>query len=150
MELKKIDKNTIPFAFECMKELRGEAKYSYEMFYTYIKKSLFDNDNTNSSILIVYEDSKPVGIVSYNRFSIPRYLGYGYQIEEFVIHSKYQGRGYAKRVVKLFLEFIKEQDDYYLVRKVVVGTDSTVADRLYNIEFTKTEESLYSKSINHI
>jgi len=152
MELKKIDKNSMKLAFEYLKEQRGDVEYSYEMFSEYVIKFI-SIDDSKHSILIAYKENEPVGLISYNRFLIPRYLGFGYEIEELVIDNNHQGKGYATELIELFFQFLKEleKDNYSAMRKIIVKTDNrVVGKKLYGKYFNKIDMSVYSKEINYL
>ena len=152
MKLKKIDKKSMEFAFECLKEQRGDVEYSYEMFSEYTIKFILIDD-LKHSILIAYKDDIPIGLISYNRFLIPRYLGFGYEIKELVIDNNHHGKGYATKLIELFFQFLKEleKDNYSAMRKIIVKTDNrVVGKKLYGKYFNEIDMSVYSKKINYL
>jgi ribosomal protein S18 acetylase RimI-like enzyme len=151
MELKYIDETSISFAFECMKILRGDANYSYELFSEYICKNFLENSEENHSIFIAYEQGVAIGILTSNRFSMPRYLGFGYELEEVIVDINYQNRGYGIKMIESFFNHIKEQKDFNLVRKVIVKTNNKfIAPKLYKRLFLETDNMVYAKKINHL
>jgi len=150
LRLKKIDRLSIDFVFECLGELRDNVTYSYEEFYEYIVKYILDKEKFNF-IFVAYEDDKPIGIITCHRFLIPRYLGFGYEIEELVVHRKYQNKGYAKRILNLFFKLLKKQNNYDSLRKVIVKTDDeAIAGKLYKKIFNRTDMTVYSKIVNFL
>ena len=145
MNLVKLNSSLVEFAFECQKELRGDVYYSLQDWSNYlVDNQLFESNEFQIFVGVV--DNAPVGILTCNRYSIPRYLGFGIELEEVVIHPEYQQRGYAVSLINKFIESIVSDND---IRKLSVKTDDKiVASRLYQKIFQSIELNVFSKKIN--
>jgi GNAT superfamily N-acetyltransferase len=142
------DKFDGEFIFECLCELRGTTEYCFQQFEQYIDSlSVLDSGGSNGFFIGVLEEER-IGILSWNRFLIPRFLGYGYELEEVVVLPKYQRNGFGGRMLEEFLAMIKNEEG---LRKVIVKTDdASGAGTLYNRYFSESELRVYSKSMNLI
>jgi len=147
IELNNLSANTVEFAYECLKELRGSLSYSMGQFQDYVlHNNLFDHPQF--SILVGNDLHVPVGILTCNRFAMPRYLGFGYELEEVVVHEQFQGKGYGKLLIEAFLDKVKTEKN---IRKVIVKTDDQVrAGKLYEQYFEVANTSVYSKAVNYL
>lgn len=147
MLLERISVSDIPFVYDCLATLRGEARYDECEFKRYIEI----NDIFNSgpfSILVGREAGEQVGMLTCNRFSIPRYLGFGVEIEEVVVHPRYQGKGVAGRMLNEVISMFSLDNS---VRKVVVKTDDVQrAGKVYERFFSVSDQMVYARSINRL
>lgn len=142
-----ISDDSMGFVFECLKELRGQASYSSRDFEEYVRANHLMG-HPNFQILIGYDKNDPVGILTCNRFAMPRYLGFGYELEEVVIRCPAQGKGYGKQLVSAFLERVAKERS---IRKVIVKTDDQLrAGKLYKRYFSVSTATVYSKTVNHL
>ncbi len=151
MNLKPIDSASIPFAFECIKALRGDAEYGYEAFSAYIERNFLKAQGSDHTMLIASKESIPMGILTCNRFLMPRYLGFGYELEEVIVDKNHKNRGYGTEMIHAFFEYVKEQSDYSELRKIIVKTnDKVIAFKLYQKLFDETENTVYAQRINNL
>jgi GNAT superfamily N-acetyltransferase len=136
---------TVAFVYECLNELRGDLQYSAKRFRDYVSShGLFDHPDF--IILVGRNEAEYVGMLSCNRFAMPRYLGFGFELEEVVVHRKYQGNGYGKGLIESFFRYVCDDTD---VRKVLVKTDDAVkAGNLYRQYFEVVQTTVYAKSMN--
>ena len=82
---------------------------------------------------------------------MPRYLGFGYELEEVVVDKNYRNRGYGVKMIELFLQDIQKQSNYKELRKVIVKTnDPAIPPKLYQKFFLKSNSVTYLKQINHL
>lgn len=147
VHLKEINKDNTEFAYSCLKELRGDVDYELEDFERYVEQNALVG-NPEFMILIGEVDGNPVGLLTCNRFAVPRYLGFGYEIEEVVVHHAQRRKGYGQAMVCAFLERVKDDER---VRKVIVKTDDgRVAGRLYDKMFTPSGAVVYQRSMHHL
>jgi ribosomal protein S18 acetylase RimI-like enzyme len=63
-----------------------------------------------------------VGVVTVTRFSMIRYLGCGYEIEEVSVLPEFQGKGIAPRMLELVVERFGKDPQ---ARKVLIRTNGT-------------------------
>jgi ribosomal protein S18 acetylase RimI-like enzyme len=80
------------------------------------------------SLLIIEAEGARAGIVTLERFAMPRYLGHGYEIQELVIAVPFRRRGIARRALELVEERCRADKT---ARKVVIRTNVEHAQRAY-------------------
>lgn len=147
MKLEPMRVDDIGFVYECLAELRGVAQYTEVSFRRYVEEAGL-LEHADFHILIGFEDGARVGMLTCNRFAMPRYLGYGYELEEVVIHPRHQGRGLAKSLVTAFLVSVEQRPE---VRKVIVKTDDEGrAARVYERLFGRVETKVYARTVNRL
>jgi GNAT superfamily N-acetyltransferase len=137
----------LPFAFECLAELRGIARYTGEDFADYVASHRL-LDHPDFRLLIGECGGESIGMLTCNRFAMPRYLGFGYEIEEVVVHPRYQGRQLGHAIVAAFLEQVAGDPG---VRKVLVKTDDMDrAGRIYSKYFGLVEAKVFGRAVNKL
>ena len=62
------------------------------------------------------------GLLTCNKFFIPRYLGFGIELEEVVIIPELQGKGLIGQLITKYFDEIKKDDS---IRKVIIKTDDS-------------------------
>ena len=134
----------VDFLYSCLLTLRGGAKYSREDLSKFCERTgLY---RSNSPVLIASKSTTKFGMLTCNRFVIPRYLGFGIELEEVVIAPKFQGQGLAEQMLLAFLAWAHRQPE---IRRVQVRTDDELrAGRIYSRIFRVTESKVYSSSLN--
>ena len=147
LNLRRLEWDDLYFAFECMKELAGYAKYSTDEFEKFIKSENLI-DHPDFWIVIAETECDRIGVISMNRYAMPRYIGFGIEIEEFIIHPNFQGKGYGKQVLKKCFEFYC--GDSQLRRITVKSGGNDIASRLYKKHFDIMEMSGFVKKMNYI
>jgi ribosomal protein S18 acetylase RimI-like enzyme len=86
-----------------------------------------------------------VGVVTVTRFSMIRYLGCGYEIEEVSVLPEYQGKGVAPRMLELIVErFAKDPQ----ARKLLIRTNGENAKKAYGRVVTMTDMVSMHKPLN--
>lgn len=147
MKLEPMRVDDVGFVYECLAELRGAAQYSEASFRRYVAEAGL-HEHADFRVLVGFEDGVRVGMLTCNRFAMPRYLGYGYELEEVVIHPRHQGRGLAEKLVSAFLESVAQRPE---VRKVIVKTDDEGrAARVYERLFGLVAAKVYSRTVNRL
>ncbi len=142
MKLRRVRETDLPFVFECLIELRGSASYGLESFENYVREEGLLGAQ-NFQLWLAENSEGPIGALTCNRFAMPRYLGYGLEIEELVVHPKHQGRGYARQIIKCLLEELSKDCG---LRKILVKTDDNVrATKVYAHFFKVTPMIVYQK-----
>jgi RimJ/RimL family protein N-acetyltransferase len=143
----RIDETTAAFVYECLEELRGSVSYPLDMFISYLREyQLFEEGPFQ--ILVAMKRGEKVGMLTCNRFSIPRYLGFGIEIEEIVTHPSFQGQGIGSEMLKAFLSSCAQDPN---IRTVIVKTDDPKrAGLLYSKSFNISDKTVYSKVINRL
>lgn len=147
MKLEPMRVEDVGFVYECLGELRGAAQYTEASFRRYVDEARL-LEHPDFRVLIGFEDGRRVGMLTCNRFAMPRYLGYGYELEEVVIHPRHQGRGLAQDLVSAFLESVAQRPE---VRKVIVKTDDEGrAARVYERLFGRVAAKVYARTVNRL
>jgi GNAT superfamily N-acetyltransferase len=147
MLLERITLSDISFVFDCLVALRGDALYDEREFKRYLEINGLFNPGP-FSILVGREAGERVGMLTCNRFSIPRYLGFGIEIEEVVVHPRYQGKGVAGRMMNEMIAMLSLDTS---VRKVIVKTDDVQrAGKVYGKLFSFSDQIIYTKAINRL
>jgi len=137
----------VPFVLECLRELRGGARYDEAELEAYLTRwGLMDG--VDGPILVAREDERPVGMLTCNRFAMPRYLGFGIEIEEVVVHPSEQGRGIAGQMIDTFLSSLEGQPE---LRRVLVKTDDLArAGRVYARRFEVIATTVYGRGMHRL
>ncbi len=147
MSLVPMTAELIPFVHECLRELRGAAEYSVAEMAAYFDDDAFSGKSP-FAILVAVEDTVPVGMLTCNRFAIPRYLGFGIEIEEVVVHPEFQNKGVAKRMLEQFLADCRADT---ALRKVIIKTDDEAhAGHIYRKFFVPSKSTVFAANINNL
>ena len=112
------------FAHDCLSELRDGVRVSREAFEVYLRAVVVQ---PQVSILIAESGRRRVGLVTLNRFVMPRYVGYGYEIEEFVVAPAHRRCGIGRQMLTLLIEMCGRDPQ---ARKLVVKSN-TIGATLY-------------------
>jgi GNAT superfamily N-acetyltransferase len=133
------------FVHECLTALRGRAQYDVQRLREYLEL-LLDEQGVTTTILVASNAGTAVGLLTVNRFAMPRYLGFGIELEEVVVHAEHRRKGYGTAMINSFLRSV--QDDGSL-RSVRVRTDDHEGSgRLYARMFNTTQIRLYATSVH--
>ena len=79
---------------------------------------------------------------------MPRYLGYGVELEEVIVHEDHRRKGYGAAMIAAFLRLVEGDRDLRTVR--VRTDDHDGSGRLYARMFTTTQSRIYAKSVNQL
>lgn len=146
LEIIKSDKAHVHFVYECLQHLVDRKLYTFEQFSNYYHSLLQLPDKPD--LWIAEYNNKPVGFISAVKFYMNRYLGYGIELEEIVIHSNFQGRGLGTKFIGKLIEFYSKDE---ACRKVLIkSTDHTGSCRLYERILDKTDFMVFSKRLNNV
>ncbi len=147
MELKiiKADKSDVHFVYECLQYLIDKKLYTYEQFFNYYHSLLQLPDKPH--LWIAQYNNEPIGFISAVKFYMNRYLGYGIELEEIVIHSNFQGKGLGTEFIRKLIEFYGKDE---ACRKVLIkSNDHKGSCRLYERIIDKTDFIVFSKRLNN-
>lgn len=86
-----------------------------------------------------------VGVVTVTRFSMIRYLGHGYEIEEVSVLPEYQGKGVAPRMLELIAERFGKDPK---ARKLLIRTNGDNAKKAYGRVVSMTDMVSMHKPLN--
>jgi L-amino acid N-acyltransferase YncA len=147
MEIRQASNNDIEFVFECFKELRGKASYSLEEFTDFFHSYTSRNESWNGIHVILVND-EIVGLATLNKFGLPRYLGYGIEVEDLILLENARGKKYGE----LFMnELIKECEKDKSIRRVMCKTDNQFhAERIYSKMYDPKNFYIFFRPMNQI
>jgi len=86
-----------------------------------------------------------VGVVTVTRFSMIRYLGCGYEVEEVSVLPEYQGKGVAPRMLELIVERFAADPQ---ARKLLIRTNGDNAKKAYGRVVSMTDMVSMHKPLN--
>tara|TARA_B100000963_G_C22486272_1_gene607066 strand:- start:371 stop:814 length:444 start_codon:yes stop_codon:yes gene_type:complete len=147
MEIREARDSDTNFIYLCLKELSDDEFFSIENFKLFVQhKKIFNKDNIK--FVIGSEEGLDFGLLTCNKFFIPRYLGIGIELEEVIILPEFRGKGLVGRFIEKYFESIKKDQS---VRKLIVKTDDKkIASKAYEKVFDKQDHVLFSKKVNYL
>lgn len=147
IQLRQITDGSVEFAYDCIKDLRGDAEYDLALFKEYIRSNCL-SESPSVHMYIAYEELEPRGLLTVNKFAMPRYLGFGYELEEVIVSREFQGQGYGSQIIEAFLSSIVGDKN---TRKVLVKTDDdALAGKFYQKYFDVVLTKVYSRFVHRI
>lgn len=133
MQLRKATIDDCEWVYQVLKELREPVNYTLDNFKDYYSTLL---DGKTTDILLFCDGEERVGLVTLNKFSMPRYIGYGYEMEEFVIDKNYRGKGYSYKMIEAVKELISADSK---VRKLVIRSNGEDSKHIYAKALNQTD-----------
>jgi GNAT superfamily N-acetyltransferase len=137
----------VPFLYECLKALRGRAQYEVKELRAYLERQQASQLSA-PTMLVAHHEERPVGLLTVNRFAMPRYLGYGIELEEVIVHQDHRRMGFGGAMISAFLRSVEGDPELRTVR--VRTDDHNGSGRLYARMFTTTQSRIYAKSVNQL
>lgn len=149
MRLVEATTEDVTFIYSCLQQLSGDVEFPEEDLKEFlISQRYFNSTSTSSEILVGWEDDIPRGILTCNRFNIPRYLGQGVELEEVIVASDAHGMGFGSAMVENFLRRARNDP---LIRKIIVKTDDLkIAGAVYKKYFDTTDITVFSRRVNDL
>jgi PhnO protein len=144
MLLRKATIKDCSWVYEILEELRNPVEYDLVAFRIFFLQLI---SNENVRFLILVDNNESVGYVTLNKFSIPRYIGYGIEIEEFVIHKKHRGRGYSYKLIEEVKKHIQEDKT---VRKLIIKSNGSDSKPIYAKVLNETDLVTFQVYLNKI
>jgi|SRR3954470_12855880 GNAT superfamily N-acetyltransferase len=145
-EINSADREHGGFVYDCMQHLLSKPLYTRERFINYYERLL--GETAKPDLWIAHVDGRPVGFISVVRFHMNRYLGYGVEFEEIVVHQDFQGQGFGARFIAELIDIYKQDAD---CRKVIIkSNDIDGSCRLYERLLDKTNFVVFSKRLNDL
>lgn len=144
MLLRKATISDCLWTFEVLKELREPVEYSYEVFNNYFNETLH---NENFLFLILETENERIGYVTLNKFSMPRYVGFGYEMEEFVIHKEHRGKGYSYKLIEEVKKFIESDRS---IRKLIIKSNGNDSKPIYAKALNETDLVTFQIYLNKV
>jgi GNAT superfamily N-acetyltransferase len=147
MKLRAMDEADVPFVHDCLRELRGAAEYTVAQLTEYLATEA--SLRTGACTILVGEvGSERVGLLTCNRYAMPRYLGYGIELEEVVVHPSHQRQGHGAAMLDAFLAGVSADPQ---LRRVTVRTDDARrAGVLYAKFFARLECLVFSRGVHRL
>ncbi len=130
---------------ECLRPLNGDVDRIRSEIESMLPRYLEDP----SVELLIVETSRgeAAGLVTLTRFAMPRYAGYGYEIEEIAMLPQFRGQGLGRKALLGLVERLRE---HKTARKIVVRTNGADAARLYASVYDETDMRSFQRFVNKI
>jgi len=98
-------------------------------------------------VIVGTSEGEAAGLVTLTRFAMPRYAGYGYEIEEIAMLPAFRGRGLGRNALVALAERLGADKR---ARKIVVRTNGADAARLYAAVYSETDMRSFQMFVNKI
>lgn len=144
MFLRKAVISDLKWIYDALEELRGSVKYSEDGLKEYFAGVI---KSETCCIMIFGNENENVGLVTLNKFYMPRYLGIGYEMEEFVIHKDFRGKGYSYRMIEAVKELISSNPQ---VRKLIIKSNGKDSMHVYAKALSKTDLATFQVYLNKL
>jgi len=144
MQLRKATEKDSEWVYDILEELRRPVAYSLDQFKDFYKEILSAN---MSEILILSDQDQNMGMVTLNKFAMPRYLGYGYEMEEFVIHKDHRRKGLSYTLIEEVKKYITSDKS---VRKLLVKSNGVDSMPIYAKALNETDLVSYQEYLNKL
>jgi GNAT superfamily N-acetyltransferase len=144
MLLRKAERHDCEWAYEILEELRTPITYALEQFRTYYLSAL---DDTHFDFFIFCHNEDRLGLISLNKFNMPRYLGYGYEIEEFVVHKDYRGNGISYQMIEAVEALLLEDKS---IRKLIIKSNGEDSKYIYAKALNQTDLVTFQVYLNKL
>ncbi|WP_373897415.1 GNAT family N-acetyltransferase [Haloimpatiens sp. FM7315] len=112
----------------------SQAKYVAPS--TTILARAFAYRSSNSEVYIIYNANTPIGIIMQYDYSENDKLVCS--LNEFMISEKYQGKGYGKQAMKLWISMIKEKNLYDSISLCYIEGNKPACNLYLNMGFYHT------------
>jgi GNAT superfamily N-acetyltransferase len=144
MLLRKASSQDCEWVYEILEELRTPITYSLEQFKAYYLIALAD---VNFDFYIFCHNEDRFGLISLNKFNMPRYLGYGYEIEEFVVHKDYRGKGISYQMIEAVKALLMED---HSIRKLIIKSNGEDSKYIYAKALNQTDLVTFQVYLNKL
>jgi len=146
LEIIRADKKDWEFVFYCLQILLDKKLYEAKEFKTYFEDLIGRSDAPE--FWIVKKEKEAAGLITANRFHLPRFLGYGYEFEEIVILPAFQKKGIGRKFISMLIDHYKADP---LCRKIVIkSNDHEGSCRLYKAILDPTDFDVFQLYLNKI
>ncbi len=144
MLLRKANTNDCEWIYNALEELRTPVTYTLQQFQNYYSACLND---PNFTFYIYGAENENVGLVSLNKFNMSRYLGYGYEMEEFFVHKDYRGNGISYKMIEAIKELVKEDKS---IRKLIIKSNGDDSKYIYAKALNETDLVTFQVYLNKL
>jgi N-acetylglutamate synthase-like GNAT family acetyltransferase len=144
MQLRKASINDCQWVYKILEELRNPVEYNFDSFKEFFHQVI---TNDNVQLLILADENENIGYVTLNKFSMPRYIGYGFEMEEFIIHKKHRGKGYSYQLIEEVKKHILADKT---IRKLIVKSNGVDSKPIYAKALNETDLVTFQMYLNKI
>jgi N-acetylglutamate synthase-like GNAT family acetyltransferase len=144
MLLRKAESQDCQWVYEILEELRTPITYSLEQFRAYYLSALND---AHFDFYIFSNGEECIGLISLNKFNMPRYLGYGYEMEEFAVHKDYRGKGMSYLMIEGVKQLIVKDKS---VRKLIIKSNGADSQHIYSKALNETDLTTFQVYLNKL
>jgi ribosomal protein S18 acetylase RimI-like enzyme len=130
------------FVAECLAELFAPIAGRASELRAYLDGTLRANETT---MLVIEVDGARAGLITLVRYAMPRYLGFGYEIQELVVTPAFRRRGVARRALELAASHCRRDPH---ARKIVIRTNVDEAKRSYASVWPATDMTSFQTMLN--
>lgn len=147
LAIRKATAKDADFIAACVQHLLAEKKFTGESYRVYFEK-LLDQQYGSVDVWLAMAGETAVGYITAVKFPIPRYLGFGVELEEVVVLPEFQRRGYGRQFILLLKDQYTADKD---CRKICVKTDDHQGSgRLYGDLMNRTDMCFYQQFLNKL
>jgi len=82
-----------------------------------------------------------------NKFNMARYLGYGVEMEELVVHKDYRGKGLTYKILDEVIKMVQKDKT---VRKFVLKPNGDDSKHIFSKSFDLTDFVVFQKYLNKL
>jgi ribosomal protein S18 acetylase RimI-like enzyme len=129
----------------CLAELNERIRELEEPLRAFLREQL--GQSWPRILVIETAAGERAGLITLNRFSMPRYAGFGFEIEEIVVLAGFRGKGLGRLAMQALERELRAEP---LARKVVVRTNGPDAARLYRSLWQEAEIQTFQCFLNKI
>jgi hypothetical protein len=136
------------FIYIAIQELLEQPLFTPYQFKKYWFELLSGVFGKNDLWLAFNSEGEFVGYIFVNFYMLPRYLGFGVDLEEVVTIPKFQRKGICKIFINFLITHYKLENQ---CRKITIKTDDiSGSGKLYKSLFDSTETRIFQTFLNKI
>lgn len=144
-KIRKATSSDSEFIFECLTLLLDKKMYEFNEFQKFYENCM---KQEHSDLWLASVNGLSIGFLTANKFLIPRYLGFGIEVEEIVIIKKFQGRGFGRLFLETIIEYYKPDLN---CRKIIIkSNDLEGSCKLYRRVFSETDFMVFQTFLNKV
>jgi len=144
MFLRKAEIKDCEWVYSMLEDLRFPVKYELSQFKEYYEKCL-TSESFSFYIACDFEDK--MAVISLNKFNMARYLGYGVEMEELVVHKDYRGKGLTYKILDEVIKMVQKDKT---VRKFVLKPNGDDSKHIFSKSFDLTDFVVFQKYLNKL
>ena len=133
------------FLYRCLLELNDGLVRHRSTFGTFIREALASD--AASELLIAAANGQQIGTVTVNRFAMPRYVGFGYEIQEIVVAPAHRSKGFGRQMLTAV---VTRYAALASTRKVVVRSNDPASQALYARVYTASDLQTFQQFVHKV